>query len=88
MDIVNQASSPFGAGWSLDNVESLVAVTGGVILVQPGGTSLWFAGSGGSFTSPAGDFSTLVQNQKGVTVGPLGCQLEESLPSDELTVRV
>ncbi len=60
VNIVNQASSPFGAGWSLDNVEQLVSVSGGVILVQPGGTSLWFASNGqGGFTTPAGDFSTL-----------------------------
>ena len=26
--------------------------------------------------------------EEGVTVDPLGCQLEESLPSDELTMRV
>jgi RHS repeat-associated protein len=68
VDIVNQASSPFGAGWSLSNVEQLVPVSGsGVMLVQPGGTSLWFADGtqGGTFVTPAGDFSTLVQNLDG-----------------------
>jgi RHS repeat-associated protein len=66
VDIVNQASSPFGAGWSLGNVQQIVAVTGGVILVQPGGTSLWFASAGGNnYTTPAGDFSTLVKNTNG-----------------------
>jgi len=65
VDLVNQANSPFGAGWSLDNVEQLVSVSGGVMLVNPDGTSLFFAGSGGSFTHPAGDFSTLVQNPDG-----------------------
>ena len=66
VDIVNQADSPFGAGWSLDNVEQLVPVSGGVILVQPGGTSLWFASNGqGGYTTPAGNFSTLVQNADG-----------------------
>ncbi|HTU88465.1 MAG TPA: hypothetical protein VMF69_00055, partial [Gemmataceae bacterium] len=60
VDIVNQANSPYGAGWSLDNVEQLFPVTGGVILVEPGGTSLWFASNGqGNFTAPADDFSTL-----------------------------
>ncbi|HTU23455.1 MAG TPA: hypothetical protein VMG10_35795, partial [Gemmataceae bacterium] len=60
VDIVNQANSPYGAGWSLDNVEQLFAVSGGVILVEPGGTSLWFASNGqGGYTTPAGDFSTL-----------------------------
>ena len=43
VDIVNQAASPEGAGWSFNNVEQLVPVSGGVILVEPGGTSLWFA---------------------------------------------
>lgn len=64
VNIVNQSSSPFGAGWSLDSVETLVPVTGGVILVKPDGTSLWFANgaTAGTFTTPAGDFSTLTQN--------------------------
>jgi len=66
VDIVNQANSPYGAGWSLDNVEQLVPVSGGVMLVEPGGTSLYFASNGsGGFTTPAGDFSTLVQNSDG-----------------------
>jgi YD repeat-containing protein len=60
VDIVNQASSPYGAGWSLDNVEQLVSVSGGMILVNPDGTSLYFASNGqGGYTTPAGDFSTL-----------------------------
>ncbi len=62
VDIVNESSTPFGAGWSVDGVEQLVSVSGGVMIVDPGGTSLFFAGSGGSYTSPAGDFSTLTQN--------------------------
>ncbi len=66
VDIVNDSSTPYGAGWSLGGVEQLVPVSGGVILVQPGGTSLWFASKGnGAFTTPAGDFSTLVQNGNG-----------------------
>jgi hypothetical protein len=40
-------------------------VTGGVILNQGAGHSLWFAGSGPNYTTPAGDFSTLVQNGDG-----------------------
>ena len=64
VDIVNQAGSPFGAGWSLGNVEQLLPVTGGVILVNPDGTSLWFANGqqSGTFVTPPGDFSTLTQN--------------------------
>jgi YD repeat-containing protein len=60
VDIVNQANSPYGAGWSLDNVEQLVSVSGGVMIVNPDGTSLFFANNGsGGYTTPAGDFSTL-----------------------------
>jgi RHS repeat-associated protein len=58
----SQTANPFGAGWSLDNVERLWPVTGGVILQNPDGTSLWFAGSGGTYTTPPGDFSTLTYN--------------------------
>jgi RHS repeat-associated protein len=63
VDIINSSSSPFGAGWSLSGLEHIWSVTGGVILELSGGTSLWFASAGGgSFTTPAGDFSTLTQN--------------------------
>ncbi len=59
--IVNEESSVFGEGWTLDLVDRLHVVTGGVILNQGAGNSLWFAGSG-PYTTPAGDFSTLVKN--------------------------
>ncbi len=60
VDIVNQANSPYGAGWSLDNVEQLVSVSGGMMLVNPDGTSLYFANNdSGGYITPAGDFSTL-----------------------------
>lgn len=63
VNIVNLSGSPFGAGWSLDNVYQLFPVTGGVILALPYGESLWFASTGQySFAVPAGDFSRLVQN--------------------------
>jgi YD repeat-containing protein len=67
VDLVSQSASPFGAGWSLSNVSQIVSVSGGVILVQPGGTSLWFANGqpSGTYVTPAGDFSTLVQNTGG-----------------------
>src|SRR5262249_48692486 len=61
-NILNYKNSVFGAGGSLMGLERIYSVTGGVILDLGGGTSLWFASSGGSFTTPAGDFSTLVQN--------------------------
>jgi hypothetical protein len=59
----NLTANPFGPGWSLDNVSRLYPVTGGVVLQNPDGTSLWFAaGQGGTFVSPAGDYSTLGYN--------------------------
>jgi hypothetical protein len=61
--VINEEASPFGEGWTLDLVDRLHPVTGGVILNQGAGNSLWFASSGPfSFTTPAGDFSTLVKN--------------------------
>jgi RHS repeat-associated protein len=64
VDIINSSTSPFGAGWSLSQLERIWPVTGGAILEQPGGTSLWFANgqTSGTFVTPAGDFSTLTQN--------------------------
>jgi hypothetical protein len=64
VDIVNEASGPLGGGWSFDNVQQIVPVSGGVILVEPGGTSLWFSNGSqaGTFNTPPGDFSTLTQN--------------------------
>jgi RHS repeat-associated protein len=59
----NLTANPFGPGWSLANVQRLIPTTSGVILQNPDGTSLWFAnGTGGSFVTPAGDFSTLTYN--------------------------
>src|SRR5262249_54937576 len=47
VDIVNSANSPFGAGWSLHDLEHLwfPSVYTGAIVELPGGQSLWFAGS-------------------------------------------
>ncbi len=61
VDIVNSMSSPFGAGWSLNVLQRIWPVTGGVILEEPGGLSLWFANGqqSGSFVTPPGDTSTL-----------------------------
>jgi RHS repeat-associated protein len=61
VDIVNSSGSPFGAGWSLNVLERVWPVTGGVILELPGGLSLWFANGTppGSFTPPPGETSKL-----------------------------
>ena len=69
-DLINQSSSAFGDGWTLDGLEQITSASGGVILSEGGGgASLWFAGSigsgGGTYTTPAGDFSTLVKNSGG-----------------------
>jgi hypothetical protein len=62
--------------------------SGGVILSEGGGDdSLWFAGSFGSgdgtFTTPAGDFSTLVENS-GVAVDALGDVATYDISSNSL----
>jgi RHS repeat-associated protein len=65
--VLNQSSSTFGDGWTLDGLEQITSASGGVILsLGEGGKSLWFSGSpgsgGGSYTDPAGEFSTLSKN--------------------------
>src|SRR5205085_978239 len=57
VDVVNNNTAFLGAGWSLSGYERIYSVTGGVILDNGGGTSLWFAnGSGsGTFVTPTGD---------------------------------
>ena len=68
--VLNQSSSAMGDGWTLQGLEQITPATGGVILnTGSGGVSLWFSGSpgsgGGTYTSPAGDFSTLTLNSNG-----------------------
>ncbi len=63
VDLVNEAASAFGAGWSLDNEERLWPVAGqGAMLELPGGRSLWFALVSNSYMAPAGEFSTFSYN--------------------------
>src|SRR5260370_18593387 len=64
VNIINSSGSPFGAGWSLNNLQRIWPVTGGVILELPGGLSLWFSNGAqaGTFVTPPADFSTLTQN--------------------------
>ena len=61
--------SALGAGWTVSGLNKIIPATGGVILDVGGGSVLWFSGSfgsgGGTYTSPAGDFSTLVLNSNG-----------------------
>ena len=63
--LLNYSGNAFGAGWTLKGLEQIYPVTGGVILdLGDEGRTLWFAnaGSGGGYTTPAGDFSTLSKN--------------------------
>ena len=61
--------SALGAGWTINGLNKIIPATGGVLLDVGGGSVLWFSGSfgsgGGTYTSPAGDFSTLVLNSNG-----------------------
>ena len=64
--MVAQDNSPYGAGWGLDGVSQLVAVTGGVLWVTGQGDARFFADNGdGTLTGPAEDFGSLVQNLDG-----------------------
>ena len=69
--VLNQSTSAFGDGWTLQGLEQVIPATGGVILtLGDNGESLWFSGSpgvGGNYTSPAGDFSTLTKTSTGYT---------------------
>ena len=63
--------SALGAGWTVGGLEKLIPVTGGVILDEGSGSVALFSGSfgsgGGTYTSPAGTFSTLALNSGGTT---------------------
>jgi RHS repeat-associated protein len=69
--VLNQSTSAFGDGWTLQGLEQITSATGGVILsLGDNGESLWFSGSPGvgqNYTSPAGDFSTLTKTSTGYT---------------------
>jgi RHS repeat-associated protein len=70
--VLNQSSSAFGDGWTLDGLEQIISSgTSGVILsLGASGQSLWFAGNpgvGSNYTTPTGDFSTLTKTSGGYT---------------------
>ena len=67
-NLLNYSSNEFGAGWTLQGLEQITSVSGGVILdLGDNGRSLWFAsgGSGGGYSGPAGEFSALAANSGG-----------------------
>ncbi len=60
--VVNDLSSPFGSGWTLSGLDELHVATGdsSVLIAEGSGAAVYFQkGSGGSFTSPIGEFSKL-----------------------------
>lgn len=63
--VANEASSPYGRGWSVAGVQRLHKSADGVLLNEGDGTLLWFANPGCAagadcvYTAPAGDFTTL-----------------------------
>ena len=68
--VINESGSKIGDGWTLDGLDQITSASGGVILnLGGGGNSLWYSGSfgsgGGTYTDPAGDFSTLTLNSNG-----------------------
>jgi len=69
-DVVNNSGSAIGSGWTVAGLERIIPASGGVMLdLGAGGKSLWFAtGSGATYTSPAGEFSTLVANSGGTYI--------------------
>ncbi len=64
--VVVNAASAFGAGWSLGGIPSLLIGSAGIAIVEnASGGSRYFTGTGPSYTSPANDQGTLVQNGDG-----------------------
>lgn len=64
-DVVNRTSSPYGPGWGLAGVDSIVPTTGGVLYVSGAtGMARYFANpaSGSTYVNPANEFGTLVNN--------------------------
>jgi YD repeat-containing protein len=62
--VVNDDSSnPFGKGWSLTGLDKLTIHSAGVFRVLGTGQGRFYANApGGGYTSPQGDFGTLVKN--------------------------
>src|SRR5262249_40676098 len=67
-DVVSEDGSPFGSGWTYSGTDQLVSIpadaNGPAGVLRLYGTGGWdfYTGSGGSFTSPAGDNGTLSQS--------------------------
>ncbi len=70
-NLLNYSSNAFGTGWTLQGLEQITSASGGVILdLGDNGRSLWFTGTAGSgggvtYTSPPGEFDSLVKASGG-----------------------
>jgi RHS repeat-associated protein len=64
--VINRKQSPLGAGWAITDLQQLYPQADGTVLLTTGdGTALFFSGGPTTFTSPVGDFTTLVKNPDG-----------------------
>ena len=56
-------ANDYGHGWSVDGLDKIVPVTGGLLYVYGTGDARFFSGSGtGTYTNPANEFGTLAKN--------------------------
>jgi RHS repeat-associated protein len=91
-DVINYSGGAIGNGWTVAGLEQITTATGGVIVdLGTGGKSLWFAGSppsGGNYTSPAGEFSTLTFNSGGTYTRTLtdGTQINFNSSGQETSI--
>lgn len=82
LPVVVSSPSPFGNGWMLGGTYSLLIGTTGVALIDNStGGFRFFAGPGPSYTSPANDQGTLVQNSDGTYTYTSKNQLQISFDS-------
>ena len=65
--VVNQGASDFGAGWSLSGHHQLYQDLSGNVMLRSGNSAarMFAKQEGGSFLSPAGDYSVLVKEGSG-----------------------
>jgi RHS repeat-associated protein len=64
--VLNRRQSPLGSGWAITDLQQIhPQADGTVLLTSGGGTASFFSGGPDVFTSPQGDFSSLVKNPNG-----------------------
>jgi YD repeat-containing protein len=58
---VNETTAPIAKGWTLAGIQRAFTTSGGVLITEGDGSAVHFTSAGGGlFTSPAGEFSSLV----------------------------